>query len=317
MKKIKKKLIVICGPTASGKSALAVKIAKKFKGEIISADSRQIYRGLNLGSGKITKREMAGIPHYMLDVVNPEKRYNVVQYVKKARKNLKEIFSRGCLPIICGGTGFYISALVNNVGFPDVPPDEKLRKKLNGFETKRLLAELKKIDPARAHNIDQKNRRRIIRSIEIAKTLGHVPSLETNKKENYDVLWIGVLPKPKDLRNQIRVRLLARIKLGMIEEVKKLHKSRLSWKRMEELGLEYRYLARYLTGKISKETMLQELEIAIWHYARRQMTWFRREKIIKWFDPKKYKILENTVEKFLSDKIYWKRPEYSTSLEQK
>ncbi len=300
IKNKKQKVIIVCGPTASGKSDLAVRIAKKFNGEIISADSRQVYRGMNIGTGKITKKEMAGVPHFMLDVVSPKNRFTVVEYVKRAQKNLKEIFLRGHTPIVCGGTGFYISALVDGIVFPDVPPNLKLREKLAKLSGEKLIAILKKLDPKRAESIDQKNLRRVIRAIEIATTLGKVPKLEISQNQNYDCLFIGTKIDSEKLRQKIHIRLLSRIKDGMIKEAKDLHKKGLSWKRMEELGLEYRYLAQFLQNKITKEKMLSELETEIWHYARRQMTWFKRDKKIVWVSPNKIGDINKLVKNFLS-----------------
>ncbi len=300
IKNKKQKVIIVCGPTASGKSDLAVRIAKKFNGEIISADSRQVYRGMNIGTGKITKKEMAGVPHFMLDIANPQKRFTVVEYVKRAQKNLHEIFLHEHTPIVCGGTGFYISALVDGIVFPDVPPNKKLREKLVKLSGEKLIAILKKLDPKRAEGIDQKNLRRVIRAIEIATALGKVPKLEISQNQNYDCLFIGTEIESEKLRQKIHVRLLSRIKDGMIKEVRDLHKKGLSWKRMEELGLEYRYLARFLQNKITKEKMLSELETEIWHYARRQMTWFKRDKKIVWVSPNKIGDINKLVKNFLS-----------------
>src|SRR3989344_8669425 len=180
------KVVVILGPTATGKSALAVKLAKKlarhkwggFNGaEIISADSRQIYKGLDIGTGKITEKEMAGVPHHLLDVVTPKRRFTVVEYQTLAREKIAEIFSRGHLPIICGGTGFYISALVDGTVLPDVPPNPKLRAHLKKETSETLFNMLLKLDPRRAKTIDPKNSRRLIRAIEIVKALGKVPPL--------------------------------------------------------------------------------------------------------------------------------------------
>lgn len=307
----KTKLIVICGPTAVGKSALAVRLAKEFNGEIISADSRQVYRGLNIGAGKITKKEMRGVPHHMLDVANPKKRFTVVEFQEMARKKITEIFSRGKIPIICGGTGFYISALVDGVQFPDVPPNPLLRASLEKKSAEKLFEILKKLDPRRATEIDPRNKRRVIRAIEIARALGKVPFVDTQCPQVsvdtgcLQTLWIGINLSPKKLCEKINIRLFARMRQGMVAEAKKLHRQGLSWKRMGELGLEYRYLAHYFTGKIPKDEMIVQLGTAIWHYARRQMTWFKGDKRIKWFLPTEYKRIEKVVTKFIGKrKLY-------------
>jgi tRNA dimethylallyltransferase len=281
---MKPRLLVICGPTATGKSDLAVMLAKKFSGEIISADSRQVYKGLNIGTGKITTKEMAGIPHYLLDVASPRTKFSVVNYVDKSEKAIDEIFRKNKTPILVGGTGFYIEALIDGVVLPDVPPDQKLRANLLRKTSVELVRMLTRLDPKRAAAIDPHNIRRLIRAIEIAKALGKVPKVKKHKP-HFKPLIIGLNLESAELRSKIHTRLLKRLDQGMIEEVRKLHKAGLSWKRMNELGLEYRYVALFLQKKISKEEMVTKLETEIWHYAKRQITWFKRDKRIKWFSP--------------------------------
>lgn len=295
---MKKKLLVILGPTATGKSALAVKLAQKYNGEIISADSRQVYTGLDIGTGKVTKKEMAGVPHHLLDVADPKKRFTVVDFQRIAREKIAEIFSRGHLPIICGGTGFYIEAVTDNVILPDVPPNENLRAGLRGKTAETLLSLLMKLDPARAKTVDQKNSRRIIRAIEIATSLGKVPKIKKSPSP-YDILKIGLNLPPEKLKEKIAARLRSRLKIGMLAEAKNLHAKGLSWKRMEELGLEYRYEAKYLKGEITKDEMTTRLNHEIWHFARRQMTWFRADNKIKWFKPNDQKAIEAIIKNFL------------------
>jgi tRNA dimethylallyltransferase len=279
----KPKVIVILGQTATGKSDLAVKIAKKVSGEVISADSRQVYKGLDLGTGKINKKEMQNIPHHLLDVTNPKNKFSAAEYKKLADTKIKEIISRGKVPIICGGTGFYIDAVVNGIIFPEVLPNEKLRKTLNKRSALELFKMLQKLDKARAKNIDSKNKVRLIRAIEIVEVLDKVPEIKQTVPI-YEFTKIGLFLPAEILKNKINKRLLARIKVGMIEEIENLHKNGLSWKRMEEMGLEYRYIAQYLQKKISREEMLQKLNSEIYKYAKRQMIWFKRDKKIKWFD---------------------------------
>lgn len=282
--KIKSKVIVILGQTATGKSDFAVQLAKKVGGEIISADSRQVYKGMNLGTGKITQKEMMGIPHYLLDVVHPKKVFSVSDFKKLADKKIEDIIARGKTPIICGGTGFYIDAVVDGNIIPEVPPNKKLRLVLEKKSPEKLLEILKKLDKNRAKNIDPKNKVRLIRAIEIAKTIGKVPKVKSNKK--YEVIKIGLTLPDEILKDKIKTRLLARIKKGMLREIQKLHRNGVSWKRMEMLGLEYRYGALYLQGKLNKEEMLEKLNTEIWHYAKRQKTWFKRDKNTIWIDPR-------------------------------
>ncbi len=273
-------ILVILGPTASGKSDLAVTLAKRINGEIISADSRQVYKGLDIGTGKITKKEMKGIPHHLLDVADPTERFTVQDFQDLAYPIIDDVLKRGKLPIICGGTGFYIQAIVDGIVLPDVQLDKALRTKLAKLDTVELFKMLKKLDPKRAKDIDQQNRVRIIRAIEIAEEMGKVPKLKA--KPRYKAEQFGIYYSDELLKGRIRTRLEKRMKDGMIEEVEKLHKKGLSWKRMEELGLEYRYLALYLQKKISKEQMISELETKIWQYAKKQMTWFKRDGRIQW-----------------------------------
>jgi len=290
------KLVVIVGPNASGKSDLAVKLAKKFNGEVVSADSRQVYKGMDIGTGKITKEEMQGVPHYLLDIASPKRRFSVVQYQKKAIEAIKKIQRKGKLPILCGGTGFYVQAVVDGLVFPKVKPDWRFRKKLEQKSAKELYEYLKKLDPERAKTIEKDNKRRLIRAIEIVlKTGKPVPKLQ--KQKLFDILMIGIKRDKKELKERIRKRLLKRLKQGMIEEVKKLKESGLSWKRLEEFGLEYRWIARYLQGKIDYEEMVKKLQKDIEDFAKRQLTWFKRDKRIHWI--KSFKEAKELVEEFI------------------
>jgi tRNA dimethylallyltransferase len=301
----KKRVIVVLGPNASGKSDLAVKLAKKFNGEIISADSRQIYKGLDIATGKITKKEMQGIKHYLLDVQNPKKVFTAIDFKKLATKAVEEIIKKGKTPIVCGGTGFYIETLLGkNLRIPEVKPDWKLREKLEKKPINKLLSMLKNLNKQRAKNIDPRNKRRIIRAIEIAKKLGKVPRLETgrglnNREGDYEILWLGIKRPQKILERRIKKRLLKRLKRGMVGEVKNLHyKKGVSWKRLEELGLEYRYVSRYLRKKMTREEMIARLEKEINKYAKRQMTWFKKySPNTRWI--KNYKEAEKLAKKFL------------------
>lgn len=278
-----RKIIIILGPTASGKSALAVKIAKKIGGEIISADSRQVYRGLDIGSGKITKKEMGGIPHHCIDIVSPKKIYTVVDFKKRADKAIEKIFAKNKTPIIVGGTGLYIQAVADNIVLPEVKPDWKLRKQLEKKTTEEMFRMLKKLDPRRAENIDAKNPRRLIRAIEIAKKLGKVPSLDLPMSRlNLDIGWLGIKLPDEILKKNIEKRIKKMLKDGLVAETKKLKESGLSWKRIYEFGFEYKYPAMYLQGKIDKKEMLAKMLIENRQYAKRQMTWFKRDKRIKW-----------------------------------
>ncbi len=295
MKKQLPKILVICGQTATGKSDLAVTLAQKFNGEVISADSRQVYKGMDLGSGKITEREMKGIPHYLLDVADPrKKRYTVEDFKNDGEVAIDDILYRGKLPIVCGGTGFYIDALVFDTRFPEVPPNPTLRKKLEKKSAASLMKEITKLDPRRAKALDPFNKVRIIRAIEIARALGSVPKM--SQQFRYDTLFIGLKLGTDTLREKVHKRLIKRIKAGMVLEVAKLKASGVSWKRLEAFGLEYRYVALYLQKKLTKHEMLAKLESEIIQYSKRQMQWFKRNKDITWFEPQSTKIFNKIID---------------------
>ena len=296
MMETQSKILAIVGPTASGKSDLAVRLAKKYNGEIISADSRQVYRGLNIGSGKITKKEMSGVTHHLLDVANPKRQFSVALYKKLAEKAISEIVHRGKLPIICGGTGLYVDALLLGLSFPEVPPNRKLRERLEEKSPAQLFVILQKLDPRRAAEIEKSNPRRLIRAIEIVKAMGKVPERIINKQSTkYNVVWIGLRPTEKTLKQNIHKRLLRRMKQGMVGEVQKLHRKGLSWKRTEEFGLEYRFLAQYLQKKITRKEKLPYIQQESWHYAQKQWRWFKRNKEIQWFEKSNNKGILNSV----------------------
>ncbi len=296
-----KKLIVVLGPTASGKSELAVKLARKFNAEIVSADSRQVYKGIDIGTGKVTKKERQGIPHYLLDVASPKRRFTVAQYRKLALEAINKIFEKGKIPILCGGTGFYIQAVIDGITIPEVKPDYLLRSNLNKLETEGLFKKLKKLDPLRAKTIDKNNRRRLIRALEIViKTKKPVPTL---KKESlpYSVLMIGIKKEKEELKKIIKKRFLKWLRQGLIKEIKNLRKLDLSWKKIEEFGIHYRVVARYLENKINYEKMVENSLKELQNYAKGQMVWFKRDNRILWTPPTNhpYKYAEKLVKEFL------------------
>ncbi|MDE1970145.1 MAG: tRNA (adenosine(37)-N6)-dimethylallyltransferase MiaA [Patescibacteria group bacterium] len=277
-------IIAVVGPTASGKSDCAVEIARHVHGEVISADSRQVYRLMNIGTGKITSREMKGVPHHLLDVASPRRQFTVMQYQKQAENAIREIMKRGNTPIFCGGTGLYIDAVLEGWEFPRSAINHRLRKTLEKKSITELFGLLQKLDPAFAHHVDSNNPRRIIRAIEII-TETHQPIRPLQKHPiPYPVIIVGIFPGFEMLRKKIRKRLAMRLTQGMIEEIQALHATQgISWKRLESFGLEYKHVAFFLQEKCTYENMQQSLESAILHYAKRQMTWFRRKKNIIWF----------------------------------
>ena len=278
----KPKIIVIIGATSSGKSDLAVELAREFDGEVVSADSRQVYKGLDIGTGKITKREMRSVPHHLLDVASPKKKFTVADFQKKATSTIEKIINKKKIPILAGGTGFYIDSITRGVRYPKVKPNEILREKFSKKTTVECFEYLKKIDPIRARMIDKNNKVRLIRAIEIVHELGRVPKIKTHVPK-YGFIKIGLKTSKANLEDRIEKRLQKRIRQGLIKEVQNLHKKGLSWKRMEELGLEYRYVARHLQGKLTKPQMIDQLSTKIKQYARRQDTWMKRDQEVKWF----------------------------------
>jgi tRNA dimethylallyltransferase len=303
------KLITILGPTASGKTELAIKLAKKFNGEIINADSRQVYKGLDIGTAKPLSREFArinheytrivdGIPHYLLDVANPKRRFTVAQYRKLALKVIEKIQKRGKIPFLVGGTWFYIRAVVDGLIIPEVPPDWKLRKKLEKKSPKELYKILKKLDPQRAKTIEKENKRRLIRAIEICKKIGKVPPLKFEPLP-HPVLMIGIKKTKKELEEKIKRRFFEWLKRGLILEVIKLRKMGISFKRIEEFGMHYREIAKYLQRKISERGMIENSIREIKNYAKRQMNWFKKDKRIFWV--KNYKEAKKLVKDYLEN----------------
>jgi tRNA dimethylallyltransferase len=280
-----KKLLVILGPTASGKSDLAVDLAKQFNGEVISADSRQVYTHLDIATGKITKEEMCGIPHHLLDVIHPNDKevFSVANFKEQADEAIHSIHKKNKLPILAGGTAFYIDAVVDNAILSGVPANETLRKELEQHTTTELIAKLELLDSERLQEIDTNNRVRIIRSIEIAVALGKVPKVEKNPQ--YDSLKIGMKISDEQLKANILNRTKSRIANGMITEAENVHTEHgVSYERMEQLGLEYKFLSHYLQKKITKQELEEKIITGDWQYAKRQMTWWKKDKDIVWVD---------------------------------
>lgn len=281
LKSKRPKIVAVIGPTASGKSSLGIFLARKFGGEIISADSRQVYRGMDIGTGKVTKKERRMAKHYLLDVVSPKKVFTVSDFKKLGEKAIKEILNKNKIPFIVGGTGFYVDALVNDIALPEVPPNKKLRTELEKLSAEQLFKVLTKKDPTRSKNIDEYNKRRLIRALEIIKATGKpVPAPKESPK--FEVLCLGINPPQEILHNKIQLRLKSRLKQGMIKEVRNLLKSGVNKKRLYDFGLEYRWVGNYLNKKITRPEMEAGLLKDIIKYSKRQMTWFKKNKDIHW-----------------------------------
>ena len=273
-------LIVILGPTATGKTRLAVYLANKLNGEIISADSRQVYRGMNIGTGKdINEYELNGetIPYHLIDIANPHEEYNVFQFQYDFQNTFLEINERKKLPILCGGTGFYIKSILMDFQLPAIAPDKKLRKELENWELEDLIFELKSISP----DVPKKSletKRRVIRAIEVK--INRDINLDKTIYRNlqykiHNPIVLGVDYPRGVIRDRITNRLHERLDQGMIQEVEKLLASGISHEQLEKFGLEYRFISRYLLGQFEREEMVEKLNTAIHQFAKRQMTFFR------------------------------------------
>lgn len=295
----KPKVIAIVGPTSSGKTSLSIEIAKQFAGEVISADSRQVYVGMDIGTGKVTPAEMSGIPHHLLDIADPMTTYTGTDFKRDATAAIDAILNNNHLPIIAGGTFFYLDLLRGIIQSAPVPPDPIFRASLDTTDTQSLYEILKSKDAHRAVGIDRDNRRRLIRSLEIINMLGAVPT-PTKVESEYQWLMIGIQLPKEILHQNIHTRLKERLEAGMIDEVERLHASGVSFERMAEFGLEYRYVSKFLQGEISKTDMEVELETKIKQFAKRQMTWLKRDKEIEWFEPTDQKRIFERIRLFLS-----------------
>lgn len=286
---MEKKIIVVAGPTASGKSDFAVNLAlRNSKGdlsramsrdsneyEIISADSRQVYVGLDIGTGKITHEEMKGVPHHMLDVFDVGDDVSVSTYKEKALAVLEDIFARGKTPIICGGTGQYVDALIYDQALPHVPPNKSLREDLEKKSTEELISQLQELDSVRLAEIGTHNRVRLIRAIEISMSLGTVPKLSPPTLRYPTTMYI-MTPSRELMRERIHTRLLKRLDQGMLDEVKQCLTRGITHAQLERLGLEYRYLSRFLRGELSYEDTVEQLSFKSCQYAKRQLTWLKK-----------------------------------------
>lgn len=298
-KNSKPKIVVIVGPTASGKTALAIAIAKEFSGEVISADSRQVYRRLDIGTEKVTEEEMAGIPHHLLDVCEPENVYTAADFKRDGTAAINDISGRQKLPIIAGGTFFYVDTLIGRITTPPVEPDPELREKLEAMETSTLYESLLKLDPRRAEDIDPNNKRRLMRALEVVHALGAVPP-QTEDELPFEVLTIGIETDRTKLRERISARAAMALERGLVEETKGLLESGINRARLTEVGLEYRLIMKYIDGEMDDEELIQRLEEKNWQYAKKQLTWLKRDETIEWFRPEDHSAIFDRIKKFLT-----------------
>ena len=340
----KPKLIIILGPTASGKTGLALELAEKYNGEIVNADSRQIYREMDIGTGsptnchsefisestkntgliiptssKLSATEIGmncgckqkilkqvqnddiiiinNIPHYLFHIINPNQKFSLSQYKKLAVKKIKDIQKRNKIPFLVGGTGLYISSVVNNLEIPKAPPDDKIRKRLEKISSEELFEKLKKIDLKSAEIIGENNKRKLIRALEVYEITGKLFSTQQTKgKPLFETLQIGIKIDRKELYKKIDQRVDKMIEMGLVEEIKNLAK-KYSFDLPALSGIGYQEIGLYLQNKTTLEEAVQKMKFRTHQYARRQMTWFQRDERIRWI--KNYEEAEELVEKFL------------------
>lgn len=289
---MKPKVVVIVGPTASGKTAVSIELAKKINGEIISADSMQIYKDMDIGSAKPTKEEMQGIPHYMIDVVEANEVFNVAKYKEMAEECIEKILAKNKVPIIVGGTGLYVSTLTKGVEFSDIENDLEYRDELtkisleeNGVD--KLFDMLKGIDPEAAEIIDKNNVRRVIRALEIYKVTGKTKTQvdrESIKELKYDYKVFGLNWDRQELYDRIDKRVDIMLDMGLLDEVKKVNEKGISPTALQGLG--YKEIIEYLNNEITLEEAIEKIKQETRRYAKRQMTWFKKDKNIVWINAK-------------------------------
>jgi len=297
----KDKVIVICGPTASGKTALSIELAKKIDGEIISCDSMQIYKDMNIGTAKVTEEEMQGIQHYLIDFVSPDVRYSVANYKNDAEKAIETIIDKGKIPIIVGGTGLYLDSLIYGIEYPEIKFDEKYREKLeneieeNGLEY--LYNKAKEIDEQAMQKISPNDKKRIIRVLEIYHATGKNKTeqeIESRKKEvKYDYKIFAINMDREKLYERINIRVDKMIENGLIEEVEDLQKKYNHFPTAMQ-GLGYKEVVEYLQNQITRDEMIEKIKQESRRYAKRQLTWFRKNKQTIWLDGLSEK--ENNIE---------------------
>ena len=280
-------LIAVVGTTASGKSELGIRLAEQLGGEIVSADSRQVYRGLDIGSGKVTPAERARVPHHLLDVADVRQRFTVAEYQQLAFAAIEDIWARGRRPLLVGGSGLYIRAVVDNPAYPPVPPQAGLREQLEHTPLPELVRRLEELDPIGAGRIDLRNPRRVVRALEVTLATGQPFSSQPGTAEpRVEAVQLGLTWPREVLRQRIDARVDARLP-DMVDEVRGLLEQGVPATRLLELGLEYRYVTQHLLGRLTLADAVAGLQQAIYQFARRQLTWFRHDRRIHWLRPER------------------------------
>ncbi len=295
-------LVVVLGPTASGKSALGIELARRFHGEIVSADSRQVYRGLDIGTAKVTPQEQALAPHHLLDVADPCEVYTVARFQQEAIAAINGILARGALPLLVGGSPHYIQAVVDHLQIPHIKPQPELRAQLEARPLADLLLQLAELDPQSAASIDRNNPRRVIRALEVCLVSGQPFSQQRGAAEPlYSSLLLGINWPREVLYARIDARVDERLQQGMVEETRYLLAQGVSYERLDSLGLEYRYISRLLRGEFASDAeMAQRLKYAIHDFTRRQLSWFRKDKRIVWLEGMDVERASEYIQNFLS-----------------
>ncbi len=287
----KPKVIVICGPTASGKTALSIELAKKINGEIVSADSMQIYKDMTIGTAKPTPEEMQGIQHYLIDCISPEHRYSVAEYKKDAENAIEKILKKGKIPIVVGGTGLYVDSLIYGIEYTETKIDQNYRKELEKLVEEKGLEyvynKAKEIDPEAVQKISKNDKKRILRILEIYKETGKTKTqqeIESRKNEvKYDYKVFAINMERQILYNRINKRVDIMIQKGLIEEVQNLLKKYKQFPTAMQ-GLGYKEVVQYLNKEYTKEEMIENIKMQTRRYAKRQLTWFRKNKQTIWLD---------------------------------
>lgn len=310
-KEKKKPLIILTGPTAVGKTALSVKLAKAINGSIISADSMQVYRGMDIGSAKVTKEEMGGIKHYLIDVLEPDEEFHVVRFQQMAKEAMAEIYQEGKIPILTGGTGFYIQSVLYDIDFTSQQEDTAYRERLEELAKEQgnevLHAMLQGVDPVSAEKIHANNVKRVIRALEFYEKTG-TPISEHNEKEAakespYVFCYFVLNDDRQRLYDRIELRIDQMLEQGLVDEVRKLKEKGYHKEMVSMQGLGYKEILAWLDGEISYEEAVYILKRDTRHFAKRQLTWFRREKDVIWVDKDKFNYDDDRILSFMTAKI--------------
>jgi len=300
---IKKPMIILSGPTAVGKTALSIELAKRVNGAIISADSMQVYKYMDIGSAKIMPEEMEGIKHYLIDELDPADEFNIVVFQKLANAALEEIYANGQIPIVAGGTGFYIQALLYDINFDNQDCDEAFRMEMEQLAKEQgnevLHAKLQEIDPVSAQKIHANNVKRVIRALEFYRLTGKPISehneAEMQKESPYNFAYFVLTDERDNLYKRIDKRVDIMLEHGLLEEVQRLKEMGYHRNMVSMQGLGYKEILDYLDGKTTLDEAIYILKRETRHFAKRQLTWFRRERDVSWFDKSKYDYNEETI----------------------